>query len=248
MLDVISVENMRRSDAYTIASFVSSEELMRRAAQGIFDLVAGRIEDFVHKNVAIVVGSGNNGGDGFALAEILLCQGAKSVNIYSIATHYSADAEFYMKRVLEVGGSVGELLDDSLVGADVVVDCLLGTGFKGEVRDTYKRAVSLINASREQGAYVVSADINSGLNGDTGEATCAVVSDLTVTIGYHKTGILLARGGEYVNEVVVAPIGIVLLQKENYLLDDEEWKEANYPIGQSFITLEDGTIYFRGNV
>ncbi|MBQ1920881.1 MAG: bifunctional ADP-dependent NAD(P)H-hydrate dehydratase/NAD(P)H-hydrate epimerase, partial [Ruminococcus sp.] len=66
---VVTVDNMRRSDAETIAKRVSSAELMRRAAQGIYNSVK-----FVGR-VAIVCGSGNNGGDGYALACILLQNG-----------------------------------------------------------------------------------------------------------------------------------------------------------------------------
>ena len=77
---VVTVENMRLSDAQTIKNRVPSRELMRRAAQGIFDAVK-----FVGK-VAIVCGSGNNGGDGYALACILLGHGITPTTTAATAT------------------------------------------------------------------------------------------------------------------------------------------------------------------
>ena len=87
---VISVENMRQSDAQTIANHTPSKELMRRAAQGIFDAVqfTGRI--------AIVCGSGNNGGDGYALACILLDHGMTPV-IFRVSDKFSDDGLYYYR-------------------------------------------------------------------------------------------------------------------------------------------------------
>ena len=95
----------------------------------------------------------------------------------------------------------------------MVVDCLLGTGFRGALRENYRAAIEAINASR---AYVVSVDINSGMNGDDGSAELAVRSDLTVTIGYVKRGLLSENAGRHIGRLVCADIGIVL--------EKEEWK------------------------
>ena len=72
-----------------------------------------------------------------------------------------------------------------LDGFDMAVDCLLGTGFQGALRKNYRTAIEAINASC---AEVISVDINSGMNGDTGEGELIVRSDLTVTIGFIKNG------------------------------------------------------------
>ena len=90
----------------------------------------------------------------------------------------------------------------------MILDCILGTGFRGEVRGRAGDAIRAINCS---GAYVISVDINSGMNGDTGEASLAVRSDLTVSIGYYKQGLLRGRAGEYVGSLHNVDIGIVLV-------------------------------------
>jgi len=237
MENVISVENMRKSDEHTIATSVPSLELMRRAAEGI------RSSHDFGGSTLIVVGSGNNGGDGFALAEILLSEG-KDVTVLSVTDHYSKDSTYYMERCKDRGLQLLQFEPgkDMMKGFDTIVDCLLGTGFKGEVRGIYRAAIEEINAA---GSFVISADINSGMNGDTGEAFQAVKSDITVTIGCHKTGILLARNGEYINKVICAYIGIEPVYGENYLLTPDEWKKKGFPEDKDQIT-ENGIIYFRG--
>ena len=115
---VISVENMRQSDAQTIANHTPSKELMRRAAQGIFDAVqfTGRI--------AIVCGSGNNGGDGYALACILLDHGMTPV-IFRVSDKFSDDGLYYYRTARSFGAEEGNIFAPSpLAGFDIVVDCL----------------------------------------------------------------------------------------------------------------------------
>ena len=209
MIDCISVENMRQSDAYTIANLVPSLELMYRAANGVFMAVnwAGR--------TAIVAGSGNNGGDGFALAWILQQKGF-DCTVFTVSKRLSEDSAYYAEKAISAGVSVAEFAPGCLVGFDYVVDCLLGTGFSGGVRENYRIAIEEINASR---AFVVSVDINSGMNGDTGEAEIAVVSDLTVTIGFVKNGLIMENAGRYMKRLVCTDIGIVLVKEEGKICE-----------------------------
>jgi NAD(P)H-hydrate epimerase len=99
-----------------------------------------------------------------------------------------------------------------LTGSDIIVDCMLGTGFAGTPREDYANAINAINSTN---AYVISADINSGMNGDTGEYDICVRSDLTVTIGYLKKGLIAARASEAIGKISVADIGITLSCKED---------------------------------
>ena len=88
---VVSVENMRKSNAKTIAERTPSAELMHRAAKGIFESAK-----FVGK-VAIVCGKGNNGGDGYALA-CILCQNGFSPTIFRASDGFSRDGLYYYKK------------------------------------------------------------------------------------------------------------------------------------------------------
>lgn len=204
MIDCISVENMRLSDAYTIANLVPSLELMYRAARGVYQAVTWK------GRVAVVAGSGNNGGDGFALAWILREEGFDCA-VFTVSSRLSKDSAYYADKAAAAGVPVEAFKAGCLDGFDIVVDCLLGTGFSGGVRENYRTAIDAINAS---GAYVVSVDINSGMNGDTGEAEIAVRSDLTVTIGYVKMGLITENAGRYMKRLVCTDIGIVLVKEE----------------------------------
>ena len=210
MIPCISVENMRLSDAYTIAGFVPSLELMYRAAMGVFKA------HHWQGSTAIVVGSGNNGGDGFALACILNEKGF-DCTVFAVSRKLSPDSTYYADKAEDAGVPVHPFEAGCLDGVDTVVDCLLGTGFSGSVRDNYRQAIEAINDS---GAFVISVDINSGMNGDTGEAELAVCSDLTVTIGFVKTGLVTESAGKFMQKLVCADIGIVLVREEGTITEE----------------------------
>ena len=203
---IISVEMMRKSDAYTIANFVPSKELMYRAANGVYE----SYKEWTGKRIAIVVGGGNNGGDGYALAGILAKNGIKST-VIRVSEKMSGDGKYYCDIAEELSVEMISFTEETDLRAyDVIVDCILGTGFTGEVRGMAKTAIEAIN---ESDAYVISVDINSGMNGDTGEAVLAVRSDLTVSIGYLKTGLVTEAAKEYIGKLVNVDIGIVLAEE-----------------------------------
>lgn len=227
MKEVISVQNMRESDAYTIREFVPSKELMYRAAMGVYLAAEWR------GKIAILVGAGNNGGDGYALACILADKGIPSV-IYRVSEKFSEDGRYYYDMALEKGVEINMFAQDTdLSGYDILVDCMLGTGFSGEVRGLYRAAIQGMNAS---GAYTICVDINSGMNGDTGLGDLVVKANLTVTIGFLKTGFFLGEAHRHTNKLVVTDIGIKLLEEEYWLASLEEtgWTLADaqeLPVG-----------------
>ena len=230
MQKVISVANMRDSDAYTIANYVESKALMYRAAMGVF-LAAewkGRI--------GILTGSGNNGGDGYALACILADRGIPCV-LLRVSEKFSEDGRYYFDKAVERGVEQRLYAGEPLDGYDMLVDCLLGTGFSGRARGAFSTAIEAMNRSK---AYTIAVDINSGMNGDTGKAALAVMSDLTVTIGYLKSGLFLGDAASYVGRLVTADIGIRLLREE-YLLASPE--EAVFP--NTGLSLEAGPVLLK---
>lgn len=203
---IISVEMMRKSDAYTIANFIPGRELMLRAANGVYE----SYKEWSGKRIAIVAGGGNNGGDGYALAGILAKKGIPSTVIQA-SDKMSEDGKYYCDIAKELSVEMIPFTEETdLKAYDVIVDCILGTGFTGEVRGTARNAIEEIN---ESGAYVISVDINSGMNGDTGEAALAVRSDLTVSIGYLKTGLVSEAAKKYIGRLVNVDIGIVLVEE-----------------------------------
>ena len=218
-LDCISVENMRESDRLTIENYVSGRTLMYRAALGVYKAV-----DW-HGDIAIAVGGGNNGGDGYALACILK-RHDRSCRIVKLSDKLTDDSAFYAKEAQSLGVSVERYQPGAFNHTDLIVDCLLGTGFQGSLREPWLSAVNEINSSNAQ---VVSVDVNSGMNGDTGEAQTAVRSEVTVTIGYVKRGLVTENAALYIKKLIVADIGIVLDREEYKICPDLTPNEQHDP-------------------
>ena len=211
---VISVIEMREADAYTIAKGTPGKELMLRAARGVYDSFE---KGWKGKRTAVVCGSGNNGGDGYALAMIMEEKGL-NVTVYMLSEKFSEDGGYYHEKCEEAGvrqipyePGKGQLKDH-----DILVDCILGTGFTGEPHGTAAEAIKEINRVREEkeDCCVISVDINSGMNGDTGEAVLAVKSDLTVSIGFYKYGFFGGRSAELIDSLTNVDIGIVLPEED----------------------------------
>ena len=216
-LDCISVENMRESDRLTIERYVSGRTLMYRAALGVY-----KAADW-HGDIAIAVGGGNNGGDGYALACILRRR-RYGCRIVKLSDKLTDDSAYYAKEAEDLGVPFETYQPGAFAKADIIVDCLLGTGFQGSLREPWLNAVNEINASR---AEVISIDINSGMNGDTGEAETAVRSDLTVTIGYVKRGLVSENAARYMKKLIVADIGIVLAKQEYKICPASKYNKSH---------------------
>lgn len=207
---VLSVKEMRDADAYTIKNFVDSKELMYRAGEAIFYVGDWNIGD----KVLIAAGSGNNAGDGYVVADLLNIEGIE-VEILLIKDKFSEDGKYYFNRCLQKDIKYTVLdentdyntLRGKFDSYDYVLDCIYGTGFRGEVREP---VYSLIKALNDSKAFVVSADINSGMNGDTGESNICVNSDLTVSIGFLKKGLVSEEGKKHIGKLVNMDIGIII--------------------------------------
>ena len=201
---LVSVETMRKSDAWTIANLVSSKELMRRAGTAIFEAADWK------SPVAVVCGKGNNAGDGYVAADLMKKAGI-DCRIILLEERFSGDGKYYFDICREAGIPVeiySEATDLHPFGS--ILDCLLGTGFQGEVTCAMKDLIGKIN---ESGAYVVSADINSGLNGDTGMGSVYVISDLTVSIGNYKFGHFRGEARRAMKTKVNCDIGIRIISE-----------------------------------
>jgi YjeF N-terminal domain protein len=207
---VLSVKEMRDADAYTIKNFVDSKELMYRAGEAIFYLGDWNIGD----KVLIAAGSGNNAGDGYVVADLLNIEGIE-VEILLIKDKFSEDGKYYFNRCLQKDIKYTVLdekadyntLRGKFDSYDYILDCIYGTGFTGEVREP---VYSLIKALNDSKASIVSADINSGMNGDTGESNICVNSDLTVSIGFLKKGLVSEEGKKHIGKLVNMDIGIII--------------------------------------
>jgi NAD(P)H-hydrate epimerase len=159
----------------------------------------------------ICCGKGNNAGDGFALARLLLQSGPTPVRVLLFADpgELSGDALANYQILQQTDAAVevcrGSITPGQLAGARSIVDALLGTGARGAPRAPLGAVIDAINDS---GAPVLAVDVPSGLDCDTGEAAgSAIRAAHTVTFVAAKPGLLVPTAQPYVGQLHIKPIG-----------------------------------------
>lgn len=201
----VNAAQMKAADQYTIQKLgVPSLELMEHAAQACVQVLEDEKVDLSH--VCVVCGSGNNGGDGFAIARIL------QNNRYSVETfcvgnpeHYTEETQEQMHRLQECGGKItyGMPQEDSY---SVVIDAVFGVGVSRKVEGRYRQVIEQMNRMR---GTKFAVDIPSGLSATTGCILgCAFKADYTVTFQLKKIGLELSQGRTMAGRVIVPDIGI----------------------------------------
>ncbi len=175
--------------------------LMEHAAHEVY--LKMKLSLFKTSRIGIVCGSGNNGGDGFALARLLYLDGY-DVSLYFVGNldRFTSDAAINYQAcvALEI-----PFVED-IKGFTVIVDCLFGTGLCRDIQGDYAKLIHTINDSN---AYVVSIDIPSGIDCDTGKVLgCAIQADITYTMQCGKIGLYVYPGRLYSGKVEVVDIFI----------------------------------------
>lgn len=202
---VVTQEEMRAYDIYTIEQIgIPALVLMERAALAVVWRVKCALQGRKGK-VLCVCGSGNNGGDGLALTRLLLDEGIAVQTVF-LGEEDRVSREVQTQLSILSHYEVTPLKEIPREEYAVVVDAIFGTGLSREVMGTYRKAIETINGL---GAYTISVDIPSGLNGDTGRVLgAAVEADETVTLAFAKRGLYLYPGPLYAGKVTIADIGI----------------------------------------
>ncbi len=230
-IKVITVEKSRDLENKAHAGGLSFAEMMENAGRGTA-VAIDRYLGASQKRIVVLVGPGNNGGDGLVAAHYLWEMGAR-VTCYLWKRRAEGDA--HLKRIREdrlpLFGAEDDTSFEALRGllsaADVVVDALLGVGVDRPIDGTLKEllhaarqaiverkatrelAVVVPPDSAEPGPVVVAVDCPTGLNCDTGELDpAALPADMTVTFAYPKVGLLRFPGADAVGNIVVADIAI----------------------------------------
>lgn len=216
MIKVVDSINMQESDRLTIEGGVPALVLMQRAAESIFKEIDRE------GKIAIVAGLGNNGGDGFALAAMLK-EYEIDADIFTFNGRMSDSAAHNYRNALNKEIKVNFFnVNTSFKDYPIIIDCIFGTGLSRPIEGQYYEAIKAINASR---AYIISADIPSGLNSDNGRVMgIAVQADKTVSLGAIKCGHMLNDGKDYTGELVNYDIGIDIKGYYN-LIEKEDIKE-----------------------
>ena len=218
---IVSAEEMRSCDKVTSEEFgIPSLVLMERAALSVVDTIM-QTSSYIEKKLSlnkilVVCGTGNNGGDGFAVGRILLQKNCdvdftlignrekyKSFNTL-LLLKCTEETRVQIGIVEKYGKSVYSSIPD--VDYTIIIDALFGISLNRQVEGNFFQAIDEMN--RRKGK-IISIDIPSGIQADTGKVLgIAVKADITVTFEYYKIGHMLYPGLYYCGEVIKKDIGI----------------------------------------
>ena len=238
-MKIVTVEQMRGLEEASAAEGVSTDALMENAGLAAAREARKGLGRVAGTRVLVLVGPGNNGGDGLVAARHLQRWGAK-VTVYLLLGRQQQDAK--LRLALDGGVVANSAADDpnleslhaELVRSRLVIDAVLGTGQSRTLQGVVRETALLLNAARTQQAEmtVMSLDLPTGMNGDTGQADSACVqADVTVTFGYPKLGHFQFPGAAQLGELVVLDIGIPdhLAQGIDLELLTNGWVKAKLP-------------------
>lgn len=208
---VLTSTEMKKCDNAAIDEYgIEALVLMERAALQTARIITERYGSDIY--VGIMAGSGNNGGDGIAIARILQEEGIRAeINMIGEMSKLTRETSIQLETAKKLNIPIHYGVEHTLY--DVIVDAVLGIGITRNVEGKFRKAIEAMNASK---ARIVAVDIPSGVNADDGSILgCAVKADITVTFAYRKLGVMLYPGAACAGEIVCAPIGIPKTVMEN---------------------------------
>ena len=207
MKQVVTCQEMKFCDSYTIERMgVPSCVLMERAALKVVEELEKRFTtENIKQKILCVCGSGNNGGDGVAIARILHQHGYQSA-IYLAGNPDHRTEEMQRQCQIAVNYQVSVVNNLHSEEYTTIVDAIFGVGLTREIKGEYRDLIAELN---EMPGWKVAVDLPSGVDGDTGaELGIAFHADLTVTFAFRKAGLCLYPGRKLAGQVVVADVGI----------------------------------------
>lgn len=207
---VLTSEQMRAVEAKSVVLGLSWLRLMENAGSAAARIIRDNYR-LQGKKVVIVCGKGNNGGDGYVLARKLIDDKAL-VRVIAVGTPSTDSAKEMTSKAYDVGirpvsfESYEQLCCQYIADADIVIDAIFGTGFKGQPQGIYAAAINAVNATK---ALKIAIDVPSGICSDNGTLEGVfVTADMTVTFAAYKPCHLLYPASEHCGNVIVTSIGM----------------------------------------
>jgi NAD(P)H-hydrate epimerase len=213
---VLNTDQMREADRRTIEDIgIPSVVLMENAGRQAVAAMEAAFEDLATSRVGVICGRGNNGGDGFVVARTLIQRGIETmVFLLGSVAEIRGDARTNLEILGRIGLTVVEITDaqewelhsTEISECDVIVDAILGTGFRGRLSGLLETVVADVNSLS---APVVSIDLPTGVSADTqvleGEA---IDASMTVTLAAPKIPLVFPPADSHAGDLVIADIGI----------------------------------------
>lgn len=189
--------------------------LMNKAGQSVANYIIDNYDS--SKSITIVCGNGNNGGDGYVVADILIKKGFQ-VNILSSGSPKSSVANKVYSRLRDKIISLDKL-NDFRYNSDILLDCLIGSGIKGEVRSPLDEYITLMNDF----PIIISVDVPSGIGTD-----CSIIPNITITFHDYKAIMNYSNSGEIILMDIDFPIEIDCMTGPGELLLFPEWVPSKH--------------------
>jgi ADP-dependent NAD(P)H-hydrate dehydratase / NAD(P)H-hydrate epimerase len=213
---VLNSRQMRDADRRTIEDVgIPSIVLMENAGRQVVAAMESTFESLAVMSVAVLCGRGNNGGDGFVVSRTLIERDVDvAVYLFAASAEVRGDARTNLDVLRNLGVDVVEITDAAawelhgreVLGADIIVDALVGTGLNAPLAGLYETVIADVNASPRP---VVAVDLPSGLSADDHAVNGPVIdASLTVTLGAPKLPLVLPPGEALAGTLVIADIGI----------------------------------------
>jgi ADP-dependent NAD(P)H-hydrate dehydratase / NAD(P)H-hydrate epimerase len=215
---VLNTRQMRDADRRTIEEIgIPSIVLMENAGRQAVAAMEAAFDDLASSQVGVLCGRGNNGGDGFVVARTLIQRGVDvGVFLLGSVAEVTGDARINLEVLGRIGLTIVEITSaqewelhfTEISECDLVVDAILGTGFRGQLSGLLETVVADVNAL---GVPVVSIDLPTGVSADTHtvEGT-AIEASMTITLGAPKIPLVFPPADSHGGDLVIADIGIPL--------------------------------------
>lgn len=200
---LVDANQMKEIDEFTMNHIgIPGMVLMEKAAMAVSNNMLEKISK--KDSIIAICGTGNNGGDGVAIARILHVKGY-SVKVFIIGDEKKGTEQFKQQLHIARNLDVNVINNAKISEYNVVIDAIFGVGLSKPISGTFANAIEEVNSSDN---LVFSVDLPSGVNANTGQIMDhAIRADYTVTFGYKKLGMLLFPGCEYSGEIITADIG-----------------------------------------
>lgn len=199
--DEVRLHEHRAANAHSIDMYT----LMQRAGSAVYKHSVSLFPSAVH--YLILVGAGNNAGDGYVVALNALKAG-KNVQVSAVnpTKELKGDAKRAQQAWFSAGGSVNAFHPEHMENAQIIIDGLLGSGLKGTVTDEFKRIIKCVNSSNNP---ILSIDIPSGLDANTGGPNeLCIQATATVTFIGVKQGLVTGAGKQACGQLIFDDLGV----------------------------------------
>ncbi len=238
-MKILTINQMRQIEQECAQIGLSTDVLMENAGKAVAEEVKKNLSPINKQRILILIGPGNNGGDGLVAARHLHDWGA-NVSICLCSQRLPDDPNFKLVQDREVNfidvtqGEDLDKLNESLSSANAVIDALFGTGPVRPIRGLFLQILDRVSRAKRKRRRlrIIALDLPSGLNADSGAVDPACLyADNTITLGFPKPGFFNSPGSERVGKIAVVDIGIptYLADKVTEEFITSEWAATALP-------------------